>query len=511
MPKNTTYSIGRTVNAFFIKLATLLIASSGSYCFAQNCPPNIDFEDGSFNNWTCYTGNVSAAGGVNTINLLASSGPVAGRHTMIAAGSGGADFFGGFPASCPNGSGFSVKLGNTSGGGQAEGISYEFTIPPTQNTYSLTYHYAVVFQDPRHEVYQQPRLEIEAKNMTDNEVIYCSSFTFYPNGSLLPGFFVSPNQQDTTDVWCKDWTAVSINLNGKAGKTIRLFFKTSDCTFNRHFGYAYIDVDSECSSEFLGATYCRGDTVVDVTGPYGYQGYTWYNTGFTQVLGNSQTITLAPPPPPGTGLAVEVIPFNGYGCPDTFYAVLSDTLRLVANAGGDITSCNQEMVPIGSPPKPGALYLWSPAGGLSNPFMANPRAGPAVTTTYVVQMRSRGGGCFSTDTVVVEASVNDTTLTLLGKNAFCITSGDSAVLAVPPTSRIQWYRNGTLLPGSTSPRFRATQSGTYYAALQNEKGCTAETRKLDIDIDVPVPAIRYPMKKRGGANTHAPGRPKNWR
>lgn len=494
MPNNNKYRTSCMLNALLVRSVCLFIMATNGYCFAQNCPPNIDFENGNFNNWTCYTGNVSAAGGVNAINLVSNTGPVAGRHTLIAAGSGGADFFGGFSTNSPNGSGYAVKLGNTTGGGQAEGISYEFTIPPTQNTYSLTYHYAVVFQDPRHEVYQQPRLEIEAKNMTDNEVIYCSSFTFYPNGSLLPGFFVSPIRQDTTDVWCKDWTAVSINLNGKAGKTIRLFFKTSDCTFNRHFGYAYIDVDSECSSEFLGATYCRGDTVVDVTGPYGYQNYKWFNSNFSQVLGTTQTITLAPPPPPGTGLAVEVVPFNGYGCPDTFYAVLADTLRLIPNAGGDILSCNQEMVPIGSTPKPGVVYQWTPATGLSNPNIANPRAGPAVTTTYVLNIRSRGGGCTGIDSVVVEASISDTTLTLLGKNAFCITSADSAVLTVPPTARIQWYRNGNQIPGATLPRYRATQTGTYYAAVQNEKGCSAETRKIDIDIDVPVTPIRYPMK-----------------
>ncbi len=55
-------------------------------------------------------------------------------------------------------------------------------------------------------------------------------------------------------IWYKDWTAVSINLDGLAGKTIRLFFKTADCTFRRHFGYAYIDVNAECSGEFVGAT-----------------------------------------------------------------------------------------------------------------------------------------------------------------------------------------------------------------------------------------------------------------
>jgi hypothetical protein len=84
---------------------------------------------------------------------------------------------------------------------------------------------------------------------------------FYPIWNHTSGFFLSPKSQDTTGVWCKDWSAVSINLDNNAGKTIRLFFKTADCTFTRHFGYAYIDVNSECSSEFVGATYCPDDAL----------------------------------------------------------------------------------------------------------------------------------------------------------------------------------------------------------------------------------------------------------
>ena len=222
---------------FLSTLAVLLL------CFqtnAQVCPPNIDFEKGDFSNWTAYTGNVSAATGQNQIYLNPSGGPVYNQHEIFsrANSSGVTDFFGGFPVLCPNGSGYSVKLGNTDGNAQAEGLSYEFTIPSNRNTYSLTYHYAVVFEDPGHPAYQQPRLEIEVMNTTDNQLIDCSSFTFIPIGSGLPGFFVSAKKKSDKDVWCKNWTTVTINLNGKAGKTIRLFFKTADCTFTRHFGYA---------------------------------------------------------------------------------------------------------------------------------------------------------------------------------------------------------------------------------------------------------------------------------
>lgn len=461
--------------------------------YAQ-CPPNIDFENGDFSGWTCYTGYTAAVGGQNQINLAA-SGPVVGRHTMYDANSGLNDPYGGFPVNCPNGSGHSIRLGNDVGGGEAEGISYEFTIPAGRNVYSLIYYYAVVFQDPNHEEFQQPRMVVDITNVTDNITIGCSSFTFIPYGSVLPGFFVSPTSgDDGTPVWCKDWSAVTINLNGNAGKTIRLFFKTADCTFRRHFGYAYIDVNSECSDEFVGATYCHDDTAVTVSGPYGYESYTWFNSNFTQTLGTGQNITFNPPPPVNTTIALQIVPYSGYGCLDTLYAKLVDTLTVRAVAGPDRLSCNNSPVPIGIPPKPGLVYSWSPTIGLSNASIANPTASPSITTTYIVSVRSRGGGCLTTDTVVVKASVIQDSIRLLGKAAFCIDNNDSAVLFVQPTNSIQWYRDAAPISGATNIRYKVNQSGTYHAVLSNTDGCVVSTEKKTIVIDRARPGITYPLE-----------------
>jgi gliding motility-associated-like protein len=459
---------------------------------AQICPANIDFENGTFDGWTCYTGNVSAASGANVISLV-SSGPVPGRHTMYSANPGdGLDHYGGFPINCPNGSGHSIRLGNNLGGGEAEGISYEFTIPAGADIYSLIYHYAVVFQDPNHLEYQQPRMEIEITNVTDNTTISCSSFTFFPNGSLLPGFFVSPNPDDNTPVWCKDWTAVSINLDGNAGKTIRLFFKTSDCTFRRHFGYAYIDVNSECSGEFVGATYCPGDTLIHVVAPYGYQGYTWFDNSFNQVLGTQQVLTLSPPPLAGTTVAVVLVPYNGYGCLDTLYAKLIDTLTVVANAGIDKLSCNRNPVQIGAIPKPGFVYQWSPVAGLSNPNIGNPLASPDVTTEYVLTTTHDGGGCYDTDTVLVKAAVLDNTLQVIGKTTYCIGSENDVILRVSPTDSIQWFRDNLAITGANQTDYTVTQSGLYYAKLFSSSGCQLSTASQQINVStIPVAGFTY--------------------
>lgn len=459
------------------------------------CPPNIDFENGTFENWTCYVGTAVDKGGENEISLSNSGGPIPNRHTIYSRNSyPGNDPYGHFPIMCPNGSGYSVRLGNNTAGTEAEGISYEFTIPPNQNTYSLVYHYAVVFQDPDHETWQQPRLVLEIFNVTDNKLIECSSFTFFPYGSLLPGFYQSPDPGGDTPVWCKDWSAVTINLNGNAGKRIRLFFKTADCTFRRHFGYAYVDINSECSSEFVGAAFCKDDTAVNLIAPYGYQNYKWFNSSFTQELGNLQTISFSPVPRSGDVFAVEVTPYHGYGCLDTFYAKVIDTLTIVARAGPDMLSCNEEPVPLGPIPKQGQVYTWTPAAGLSNATISNPFASPAVTTSYVLTIRHDGGGCMSQDTVVVKASIIDNRIDLLGKPMFCLTSGDSARLQVHPSASIQWYRGNQPIVGERQPGYRVLQTGSYYAALVNEDGCKLNTEPKTVTIDIPRPGITYPIQ-----------------
>jgi len=459
------------------------------------CPPNIDFESGTFDGWTTYTGFTAAVNNSNEINLSPSAPALGDRHTMYSANSGLKDLYGGFSVNCPNGSGHSIRLGNDRGGGEAEGISYEFTIPANRNVYSLMYYYAVVFQDPNHQEFQQPRMVVEITNVTDNQLISCSSLTFVPYGSnVLPGFFVSPIAgDDGTPIWCKDWSAVTINLNNHAGKTIRLFFKTADCTFRRHFGYAYIDVNSECSDEFVGASYCPDDSAVNVVGPYGYQKYTWRNSA-GQILGAAQTLFLNPPPPPGTVLSLEIEPYAGYGCNDILYARMIDTLKVFARAGPDQLSCNKDQVQLGVIPRQGFVYSWSPSSGLSDPLISNPLAAPDRTTSYVVSSRSLGGGCRTFDTVLVTASSVSNKMNLIGKDAFCAGFGDSAVLRVDPSDSIQWFRDNSPIRGAVFDRFKVSQSGSYYAVIVSAEGCVINTQKQSIFIDKARPGITYPVE-----------------
>lgn len=362
------------------------------------CPPNIDFEKGDFSGWQCWTGSVFGWTGVNQMSWdgTSPSGPVRGRQTIITVDD-GLDPYGFFPKKCPNGSAYSIQLGNDGGGHQGEAVSYTFTIPPGQNDFSLYFNYAIVMQNPGHLEQEQPRFVVTVENVTDGVKVPCQLNPFIPSGGL-PGFKVSPVGIPGTTTIYKDWAAASINLDGYAGKTIRVFFRTSDCTLIQHFGYAYLDIEPDCSSKIFGATFCPKDPFVELEAPPGFQFYHWFNN-LNQTLGNDRILRLDTRSAAGQSVFVEVVPYDGYGCTDTLFAFLSDTLNIVANAGTDQSFCTNDTIQLGEAPKRGLIYKWSPATGLSNPNIANPIVAPVSDIQYTLTVTSPEGGCVATDQV----------------------------------------------------------------------------------------------------------------
>jgi gliding motility-associated-like protein len=401
---------------------------------------------------------------------------VANRHTIISNPGGGVDPFGLFPVNCPNGSGYSIRLGNSNTGKEAEGASYEFTIPASASQYSLVYQYAVVFQESNHIDNQRPRFNAKVFNVTNNSYISCASFE-YVAYSTIPGFQTSTVKND---VVYKSWTPVTINLSGLAGQTIRLEFTTADCTQGGHFGYAYIDVNTGCSTPILGSKYCTGDSSVTLTAPFGYESYRWFNDNFTQQLGSQSTLTLSPVPPSGNVYAVEITPYAEYGCKDTIFTTVTANATPISNAGNDRAFCNNQQVQIGTNSNSSYAYSWSPTIGLSNPTISNPFASPPVATNYIVTTTDINNGCKSKDTVLVTPSIIDTSLAVNGKFIYCGDETINTMLTTIPTSSIQWYQNNSIVSGINSNNYTVSTPGTYYAILSNNEGCTDSTRKVDI-------------------------------
>ncbi|THU34766.1 gliding motility-associated C-terminal domain-containing protein [Niastella caeni] len=358
---------------------------------AETCPTNIDFESGSFNNWRCYIGETDVQNNKNVINVTASS-PVTGRHTLLVKAAGATlDPYGGFPINPPDGSGYAVKLGNDDINKEAERIVYEFTVPANAKDASITYRYAVVFEDPGHVANEQPRFIARMLDVQSNTYLPCASNEYIATASL-PGFQTSP--VDGT-VKFKPWSSAFLNLDAYAGKTLQLEFTTADCTQGGHWGYAYVDV-GECNVSAIAHFECN-PMVATFTGPAGFQEYKWFDDNFTKELGTGEVLVIDPAPPINN-VNVVVVPFNGFGCSDTLQASVYPILPL-ANAGPDTVVCPDHPITIGSPAASGFTYAWSPANFLSDSLVAQPVGRPPQPATYVVTVTSIESGCIDKDTI----------------------------------------------------------------------------------------------------------------
>jgi gliding motility-associated-like protein len=450
----------------FCSLAILLLCSAAK----TQCPPNLGFEEGNFNHWECYSGRIDTLGEVK-VSLTT---PQNDRHTVYMAGRNQAyDPFGNFPVICPNGSGYSVRIGDRDIGAQADRVSYTFTIPATQSTYSVVYNYAVVFQNPGHQRFQQPRFTAKIFDVTSDQYINCSSFDFAASSSL-PGF----KQVSGTDVFYKTWTPVTIKLSGYAGKTIRLEFTANDCTRGGHFGYAYVDVDEVCGSPIKGTGYCIGTKNITLTAPYGFKGYKWFDENFQQVLGTSNILKLDPAPTVGTKFAVEVQPYPGSGCTDTLYAVITKVdepfdFRLKDSVGScdpDLPDLTTSTVTLGS--TPGLRYAYY-IDSTASEYLLTPSKVDNIGVYYVEA--SNSFGCNALEPIVVVRSSAPKVNIASPQPVFYPTKVDitDAALVDGDLTGVTvsyWKDPVTSIPLHNANAIEA--SGVYYIRLENAFGCS---------------------------------------
>lgn len=468
-------------------LFTLICAKMSAQ--TANCPPNIDFGMGNFMGWECRMGEVYNNGGINTLVMSVTS-PLPSHHTLLPPTTTTLDPYGSFPQKCPYTDGYTVKLGNASGYHEAEGLSYTYTIPSTMNNFSLLFYYAVVLEDPGHLTPEQPRFRARVIDVNTFQELSCVNFDFIAGS--LPGF------QNINGVMVKDWTPISVDLSGFAGKTIRLEFITSDCTYVEHFGYAYISVAPICNGSISGGYICNDNTQVTIKAPLGYQAYAWYSDpGFTQVIHAGTELTMnVNTTAIGDVYPVIVTPFPGFGCQDTFYATIQAAPKPVVDAGPDLVYCNYESVQIGSPPYPTYTYDWSPANHLSDPKIASPFIQPRLeqTTDYIIKATDLTTGCIAYDTATVRPLVVDTSSTVIGDMVYCPGEPIQTTLQLSnTTAQVQWYYNNWQLLDNSSAVLQPQKTGIYRALL-SQFGCIDTSRIFNIEL-APYPEAAFMAQK----------------
>ena len=462
---------------------------------AGQCPQNIDFENGNFSNWYCYTGRVSTVGTTNVITFFNNNPPVNSpvnqRHTLISRTTTSAlDYYGRFPINPPDGSGFAVRLGNDEIRDSAEKIRYVVSVPANAADFSISFQYAVVLENPTsgHSDAEKPRMIAQVVDAVSGQVVQCADFLYVAAGTI-PGFY---NSTIDPNVKCKSWTPVFVNLSAYAGRTLYIDFTTADCTLGAHFGYAYVDV-GPCS-EAIKMTYnCNVPHMTSLTGPPGFQQYKWWDNNFTTMLGTSQNLTLNPGPALNTMIWLELIPFNGIACKDTLGVKILQNFP-TANAGPDRAFCNSLSAPIGMPPVNSVIYSWSPTNGLSNPGISNPVASPAASVDYYLTATDTSG-CINRDTVKITVYPKPVARFQPLQANQCLSDNsytfNNLTTLASGTYSSQWYFGDGGSATTFSPAHQYAAAGTYMVRLitTTDKGCI-DSFRLSVTV-YPKPAVSF--------------------
>jgi len=243
--------------AYLVLMSTCLIVTAGIAQTQSSCV-NADFEQNNFSNWTGMTGSCCP------INI-ATPGLIGGRHTIMTGNGTDPHSLGQIPVVAPGGL-FSARLGNDNTGGDAEQLTYTFTV--SSATALFIYRYAVVLEDPSHSAADQPRFQIRVIDSIGN-LIPCGTYNVVASGSI-PGF------QNNGDIRFKTWTTVGIELSAYMNQSLTIEFSTADCGLGGHFGYAY--VDCFCYPLIISSDVCPGVAAVTLNAPIGFASYLW-NTG----------------------------------------------------------------------------------------------------------------------------------------------------------------------------------------------------------------------------------------
>jgi gliding motility-associated-like protein len=461
---------------FYIIAVSVIVLFSQSKAKGQAvfCPPNLGFEDGNYSSWSFFTGTCCPI--VTPVN----SGPLPNRHVLTSGP--GVDQYGLFPLVSPAGGTYSMRLGNNINGAQAEKARYFLHVPPNAVNYGFIYQYAIVFQDPGHPIAWQPRFQVTAYDSVTGVPIPCAAQNYVASSSLQ-GFFTTPLDPL---VRFKPWSPGFFDLSGQAGTTVVIEFATGDCSESGHFGYGYFDIVS-CGD--FGITVACDTTGSDIilTGPPYYQTYTWWDATYSNILGNTQSITITAPTSP-TYFNLVAAPLPGSGCIDTFKSKLISgitvnatpdsvcidglPLQLNANANGGTS---------------GLTYSWIPSTGLSCSNCPNPIATVSGGINYIVTVAD-SNSCFRKDTIHLQASAY--TASAGPDLVTCIGVPVQIQSSVTPASQLYSYTwsPSTNLSGSSilSPVFTSSLSGSfqYILAVDSSNCHKVDTVNIKVLQDV---------------------------
>ena len=169
---------------------------------------------------------------------------------------------------------------------------------------------------------------------------------------------------------------------------------------------------------------------------------------------------------------IRLISRTVFGCADTVFKQVRVSPTPTVNAGNDLRICRGQSTQLNALGT--GTWQWSPAQGLNNTTIANPVAGPLLTTQYVVRL-TNAFNCSATDSIRIEV-IQPFNMTVGGDDTLCIdkttqlfASGATTYLWSPAT----WLSS----PFSANPVVTPTNAGTvlYQVVGSDAYSCFTDT------------------------------------
>ena len=213
--------------------------------------------------------------------------------------------------------------------------------------------------------------------------------------------------------------------------------------------------------------------------------YLW-DYGDGSVVANSSTTTSHQYNQPGKYIPLLML-IDSNGC--SSFAPLADTINIHPNpvvvvVPQDPRICKGQDIAIVA--SGGTVYSWSPANGLSYAFIANPRANPTVSTSYIVTVKDNIG-CTGTRTqkitVVQPGKVN------AGLDV-AVCAGKTVQLNATGATFYQWifFTNGLNNTAINNPVVSSLQTTTYTVTGTDEYKCFSDTALVTVKV-LPLPTV----------------------
>jgi hypothetical protein len=387
---------------------------------------NGNVELGTFQGWEGYYGSRSNSTTVNLNNL--SYGIVNGRHTIRSTADGFDGMLGGSILSQVGEGNFSIRLGNSNTGGEADVIKYSFVVNSQNQIFN--FKYALVLVDPvDHQPNQKPFFSYYILKGTS---IFFSSSNMPVVSRQIVADSNNPFFKQINGYVYRDWTPCCIDLSSYMGQTMTIVFVTADCSLGGHCGYAYIDAlcgNNEAVASFtMPSEICINQPlIVDGSASINETSYFWSieesdaNGGRPNPSSEVSGWVL--------GQQVGIIDYkalyNSFGrnfiC-NKYYRIKlavnndctpwNEMVKILhircpqANAGNDLcVSCkpNGHTVQLGSSGSNSNTYSWSPSIGLHNQNSSSPfhqEGSTPYPITYTLTVTDEIG-CTNTDQVTL--------------------------------------------------------------------------------------------------------------